>query len=218
MQLLFSKIIIPAVCTLLLSTTYSGASELNKSHFVKKSTEMGVVLVDVNWGRQWGCAKYENAQLESLQFENVSSGDDEHSEYTQIKLESPSRIFVDKRFINYGFIVEPGKYAFTEWVMKVAKSVRDVSYRKAGREQLVNGNEYHGGTFDVGAGEIVYIGNMFLDCYYSPVPWRYYVEGKKNYETQVKQYKSKFEFLKDKKIIYRLLDTKNYGSKYSLPE
>ena len=218
MRLQISKIILPVICSICVCTSNSEAAELKKSNYEKQSNEMGIVLIDVSWGRKWGCAQYENAQLESLQFDNISSDEMGRNEYTQIKLESPYRIFVDKRFINYGFIVEPGKYAFTEWVVKVAKSVRDVSYRKAGREQLVDGKEYHGGTFEVGAGEIVYIGNIFLDCYDSPIPWRYYTEGKENYRTQVKQYKSKFKFLKNKEITYRLLDTKNYGSKYSLPK
>ncbi len=179
MRLQAIKTMTPVVCALCMCMPDSGAAELTQKNFENRSNEMGVVLIDVNWGRQWGCAQYENAQLESLLFENISLNEVEQNEYTQIKLESPSRIFVDKQFINYGFIVEPGKYAFTEWVVKVAKSGRNVGYRKAGREQLVEGNEYHGGTFEVGAGEVIYVGNMFLDCYYSPIPWRYYTEKRK---------------------------------------
>jgi len=218
MQLKFSKMIISTICSLCIFTVYSEAVELKKNDYVKKSNEMGVVLVDVNWGRQWGCGKFENAQLASLKFEQVPLDDEEHDKYSEIKLESPSRLFVKKHFLSHGFMVKPGKYAFTEWSVKVAKSVREVGYFNAGRDKLVDGNNYPGGTFEVGANEIIYIGNIFLDCLQTPIPWRYYTEGKEKFLQHVEQYKTKFGFLKDREITYRLLDTKYFGSSYSLPE
>jgi len=182
-----SKFIYSIVCALFLNAILVQATELKKSDYIKKSNEMGVILIDVNWGRQWNCGGYENAQLESLRFENVSLEGEAHNKYTEIKLESPSRLFVKNHFLNYGFIVKPGKYAFTEWSIKDAKSVQDVGYLKASHDEMVDGEIYHGGTFEVGANEIIYIGNMFLDCLQSPIPWRYYTEGKANFKSHIKQ-------------------------------
>lgn len=178
---------------------------------------MGVVLADVNWGRQWKCGSFENAQLENLKFERIPL-DKKHDKYSQIILESPSRLFVDNKFIGYGFMVKPGRYALTGWSVKAAKSVHDVGYFNASRDQLVKGDDYPGGSFEVGANEIIYIGNIFLDCLQTPMPWRYYTEGKENFHKQAEQYKAKYKFIKDRTITYRLLDTKYFGTPYSLPK
>ncbi|EAU54850.1 hypothetical protein [Mariprofundus ferrooxydans] len=217
MGLRFSKVIVPVVCSLCVSAACSGAAELKKNDYLKKSNEMGVVLLDVNWGRRWGCGSFENAQLASLKFEKVPVGE-QQGKYSKIFLESPSRLFVDNKFLSYGFMVKPGKYAFTGWSVKAARSVRDVGYFRAGRDKLVNGGSYPGGTFEVAANEVIYIGNMFLDCLQTPIPWRYYTEGKDNFLRHEEQYKTKFKFLKGREITYRLLDTRYFGSPYSLRE
>ena len=206
--------------TLALSIAFGSveSAPLNKKSFVAKGGEMGVVLLDVNWGRQWNCAGNENPHLIELRFENVSREFDDNDKYAKIALKTPSRLFVNPEFHNYGFLLRPGTYAFTEWSIKYATSVSNIGYLKAGRNELVDGNEYPGGTFEVAAGEVVYIGNFFLDCYYSPIPWRYYSEGEKNFQSHSDQYKSIFKFLRDKEITYRLLDTDSYGEPYELPE
>ena len=173
---------------------------------------MAVVLVDVNWGRSWGCAGYENAQLVNLTFDHVSPAEKyADDEYSEIKLKTPSRLFVNPDYSNYGFIVRPGVYALTEFTIKVARSVSDVGYIKAGKSELIEGRKYHGGILRVGAGEVVYVGHFDLDCMESPIPWRYYLEGQDAFDEYVADVRKKFRFLKDADFVYRLFFTTNFG-------
>ena len=218
MKLKFSPGLAFIVCLTFFFVADSESAELKKYDYVKHSDEMGVIIVDVNWGRQWGCGKFENAQLERLKFEKFPLDDKGHDKYSEIQLESPSRLFVKNQFHSYGFLVNPGKYAFTEWSVKVAKSTREVGYFNAGRDKLVDGSNYPGGTFEVSANEIVYIGSIFLDCLQTPIPWRYYADGKDAFLRHIEEYKKKYKFIKDREIKFRLLDTKYFGEEYSLPE
>ena len=187
------------------------AAKLKKRNYTSQSTEFGVVLMDVSWARQWSCAGYENAQLTSLYFEKVIPATEANNKFTEIHLKTSSRLSGNPAFISYGFLVEPGTYAFTAWSIKAAKTVSQVGHIKADRGLLVEGTKYLGGTFEVNSDEVVYVGNFFLDCLESPIPWRYYTEGQEGYDKHKKQFKSKYKFLKDKNIIYRLLETKSYG-------
>ena len=205
-------------CALIPAFADAHAAELKNRDYSRLSDDMGVVLLDVNWGRQWNCAGNENAQLVSLRFENISQKPGEHDKYTEISLKTPSRLSVNPVFLNYGFLVEPGTYVFTEWSVKVSKSVNDIVFTRASREALVEGDVYHGGSFTLEAGEAIYIGNFFLDCYQSPIPWRYYSEGKDSFDRHTEEYKDKFKFLQGTEIEFRLLETENFGSSYELPE
>ena len=40
--------------------------------YARERGSQGVVLLSVNWGRQWGCGAFENAQLLSLSFDRLS--------------------------------------------------------------------------------------------------------------------------------------------------
>ena len=201
-------------CGWMVTSLRADAAEVSPRAYEKHRGEMAVVLLDVNWGRYWNCAGYENAQLISLRFENTARAPGDHSKFTQIKLASPSRPSASPQFESYGFLVEPGTYALTEWSVKAAKSVSDVGYLRAGRDELVENDIYLGGTIDVEAGEVVYIGNFYLDCYYSPIPWRYYTEGINAFERHAGEYKARFRFLDNATIKYRLLETDNYGTPY----
>lgn len=194
------------------------AEKLKSRSYKKNKATMGVVLMDANWGRRWGCAGYDNAQLTALQFELI--GNDEVSaddKYASIVVKPKSRLFVNPVFLNYGFLVRPGEYGLTGISIKVARTRSDVFRLVADREKLVSDGVYHGGTFHVDAGEVVYIGNFGLDCLESPILWRYYTEGAENFAGHVEEYKRKYKFLKDSDVVYRLFDTENFGYEYALP-
>ena len=192
--------------------------ELTEKSYEKNKNTMGVVLVAVNWGRQWQCGKYENAQLERLRFERFPDNGEIKDEFSFLELKSPSRIFVDPIYRNLGFIVKPGQYAFTDFSVKVAKSVRDVGYINAKKEDLIKDNlPPEGGTFNISAGEVIYIGHFFLDCYYEPIPWRYYPNGRDNFNEYVTEFRKQYKYLADKEIIFRLFKTKHFGIEYELP-
>ncbi|MDH5694590.1 MAG: hypothetical protein OEZ47_15945 [Gammaproteobacteria bacterium] len=205
---------IVALSLFLLINCNVSAAQLNEKNYTSERESKGVVLVGVNWGRQWNCGKYENAQLRKLVFSLLDSSGTVSND-SIVSLESPDMLNVKAKFLDYGFLVEPGLYAFSEFSVKVAKSVNDVGYIKADSTKLVNGEKV-GGKFEVKAGEIAYIGHFFLDCLGDPIPWRYYPEGKEAFEGYSKSVKKQFSYFKDAKIQFRILDTEMFGSQYTL--
>ncbi len=190
------------------------AVELSDEAYSEQGKTKGTILLAANWGRQWKCGEYENAQLVKLGFTNLSNDKDKSSE--QLILETPSKLLVKPEFLNYGFLVEPGTYAITEFSVKVAKSVSDVGYISADANKLLVNNEPKGGTFNIEAGEVVYIGHFFLDCYKEPIPWRYYPEGKEAFNSYVKSIKNEYPYLEKADIRFRILNTTIFGNPYEL--
>jgi len=188
------------------------AATLDTDNYEEEGKAKGVVLLAVNWGRQWKCGAYENAQLEKLEFQILSNNSE-----TSITLDSPSRLCVKSNFLIYGCLVAPGKYALTEFSVKVAKSTTDVGYFKADKSKLVVDGKPKGGTFDVAAGEVIYIGHFFIDCYKEPIPWRFYPEGREAFNGYVKSIKRELDFLNNANIEFRLFDTTSFGNPYELP-
>jgi len=177
--------------------------ELTEEAYTASAKNSAVILLEINWGRRWGCAGVDNAQLQALTFSQGPGG-------PTLELTTPSRLFVDNRFIPYALIVEPGRYVLTGFDVKVARSMSDVGH-------LV-WNDKDGGSFAVAAGEIVYIGHFGLDCTQEPIPWRYYVEGKDEFERYITGFKERFPFVGDVTVQYALFDTALFGSPYSLPD
>ena len=195
------------------------AAVLNARNYKEYGEDMGVVLLDVNWGRYWGCGQYENAQLINLKFELFPDNGETPDKFSVIDLKTPGRLMVDPVFLNYGFLVKPGQYALTGTSVKVANSepIR-VGEFKGNKDNFIKDGKAEGGTFTVRKGEVVYIGNFFLDCAENPpVPWRYYSEGHENFKKQVTEYKRKYKFLKEEDVIYRLFKTEHFGLDYELP-
>jgi len=192
------------LCATLCLISHPAAAEKLKSKSYKKTgASMGVVIVDANWGRTWGCGGYDNAQLTDMRFELVSPSDKSpDKKHSEIVLEAPSRLFVNEEFLTYGFIVEPGDYALTEFRIKVARSQNEVGYLRAGRSDLVVDDVYNGGLLKVAAGEVVYVGHFGLDCTNSPMPWRYYLQGDDAFDEYVAALRKKFKFLKGVNIDY----------------
>ncbi|MFT5397097.1 MAG: tetratricopeptide (TPR) repeat protein [Gammaproteobacteria bacterium] len=207
------KFLIPLVTVFsLLSLSEAEAAKLKKSDYKKHSDSKSVVLLEVSWARKWNCAGYENAQLTKLLFENISSGNAADKDYEEIRLKTTSRLFANPDFKIYGFLVNPGTYAFTGWSIRASRSMTEGGTISATRDHLVDGSDYHGGTFEVTAGEVIFIGNFFIDCLVSPIPWRFFPVGEEFVNEQFDTYKSKFKFIDNKTIIFRLLETQNFGS------
>ena len=185
------------------------ATELSADAFANQKTTKGVVLIAANWGRQWQCGAYENAQLVNLEFLNLQND-------VKLTLDTPSKLSVKPEFINYGYIVEPGTYAISSFSVKVAKSVTDVGYIKADKNKLITDGVPNGGTFTVKAGEVSYIGHFFIDCYKEPIPWRFYPEGKEAFNSYVNSIKKQYVYLQDADILFNILNTTVFGSSYEL--
>jgi hypothetical protein len=188
----------------------AGPVDLDENTYKK---ELGVIIIQVNWGRTWKCGQFENAQLQALTF-NKSPID--KPEAASLELETHSKLFVDNIFLPYAYVVQPGEYLLTAFDVKVARSTRDIMHIKGTNENLIKEGKSIGGTFNVNPGEIVYIGHFGLDCGAEPFLWRYYIDGRSEFESYIDGFRQKYPFVKNVPVQFRLFSTKMFGNPYAL--
>jgi len=179
--------------------------DLNESNY---KTELGIIIIQVNWGRSWKCGQFENAQLQALTF--LKSPNDE-SEEVSLELSTPSKLFVDNKFLPYAYVVQPGEYFLTAFDIKVVRSMTDVLHINGSKENLIKDGKPIGGTFTVKPGEIVYVGHFGLDCGAEPFLWRYFIDGREQFEKYIAGFREKYPFVKETPVQYRLFSTKMFG-------
>ncbi len=206
-----------------LITSVFAADSATVRAVTKKTYQAGiavnaVVVFDVNWGRHWNCGGYENAELMKLEFDRITGVPKAADAKADFIVDGPSRLTRTLRFLNYAFILPPGEYVLSRVSIKVARSVSEVGYLNAKRSDLIKDGKPEGGTFTVAAGEIVYIGNFYLDCQTGPMLWRYFTEGKEGFQKQVAEYQAKYPFLESERFRYRLFRSKFFGADYELPK
>lgn len=190
--------------------TFVGYDKLTRESYKKSKNEKAVIIYGVNWGRQWGCARFENAQLQNLTFSRIDSASGNFGG-EDIVLNTPAKLFAKNASESYTIIVTPGEYALTGFDIKIAISSSDVRHIKAKNKDLFENGKPAGGTFEAKAGEVVYIGDFGLDCAGDkPIPWRYYIK-KEDFESYVAGFKEKYKFIGDKQVIYRLFQTNKFG-------
>lgn len=176
---------------------------------------LGVLIIQVNWGRAWKCGQFENAQLQALTF---TKSPVDTPKPVSLDLETPSKLLVDNKFLPYAFIIQPGEYFLTAFDVKVARSVSDVAHIKGSKDTLIKDGKPVGGTFTVNPGEIVYVGHFGLDCGAEPFLWRNYIEGRDDFEKYIDGFREKFPFVKHVPVQYRLFSTQLFGNPYTLKD
>ena len=191
---------------------------ITESSYSKSYQGNGTVLLDINWGRWWGCGGYQNAQLIGLVFDKLPMPSLDNEASPALVILSPSRLMVDPVFINHAYSLEPGEYALSSFSIKVAKSITDIGFITANRNHLYKNGHPIGGTFTVNPDETVFIGNFYLDCTYSPTLWRYHSDGKEAFEKQVSEYRASFPYLDFSNVQFRLFETEHFGNEYELPQ
>jgi hypothetical protein len=214
----FASIVMVGVlmsCTTSIRATSGDTTEVTADSYANRGSK-GVVLLDANWGRRWNCGGFENAELRSLSFDRTPPSKSSDDASADLTLEQPPSVLTRSIFVNYALLVEPGKYVLSGFKMKVARSVSDIGYWIAKRSDLIKDGTVQGGTFTINAGETIYIGNFFLDCFQHPQPWRYYTEGAEDFRKHLAQYKDKYPFLDIDHVTYRLFETTKLGEPYSL--
>lgn len=174
-----------------------------------------VVILQVNWGRYWPCADFENAQLQALAFTRLPI---DASNPTALELKTRSKLLVDNQFISYAYVIPAGDYAISSFDIKRARSVSDVTHWMASVTDLIPEGNPKGGQFSAASGEIVYIGSFGLDCAYQPMPWRYYVDGRASFEDRVAKFRKAYPALKDIPVTYRLFSTTQFGEEFVLDD
>ena len=177
--------------------------------------DLAVIIIQMNWGRRWKCGQYENAQLQALTF---TKSPIDSAEPVSIELETPSRLFVDNKFLPYAFVVQPGEYVLTAFDVKIARSRTDVAHIKGSKDNLIKDGKPIGGSFTVNPGEIVYVGHFGLDCSAEPFLWRYYIDGRAEFDRYIAGFREKFPFVKQVPVQYRLFSTRLLGNPFSLED
>lgn len=177
----------------------------------------GLVVLSAIWGRTWKCAQFENGQLRSFGFDRLPSQTMADDAVPQILLEG-SPLYAERQPVNYVMVLDPGEYGLATFTIKVASSVTDVKILGVGRARLFEGRKPIGGTFQVNAGELVYIGHFGLDCYKEPTIWRYYPEGRDGFDSYKKVIKNQYPFLDADNMQFRLFETSVLGRNYVLPQ
>ena len=190
---------------------------LSEQSYRESGSTKGIVILQVNWGRYWKCGPYENAQLQRLAFRRLRE-DVESAPDKDWNLSPTSTLLVKPSFVPYVVLLEPGEYALSGYRFKVAASVSDVRVTDGDSSKLIVNGKPVGGSFTVAAGEAIYIGHFGIDCHGEPTPWRFYVDGKQEFNRYVEGFHKRFPFAKDVPVTYRIFQTEHFGQSYELPQ
>lgn len=176
----------------------------------------GIILLAVRWDRKWACAGYDNAQLRVIAFDKLPTTKTDDAA-PDILLDDAPLIMTKPVFEDYAFEVDPGEYGLSRLEIKVARSSSDVGFFKVPRSKFLSDGKSLGGTFTVGAGEVVYLGHFYLDCYQQPTLWRYYSDGREAFDHYLASLKKIYPALDTGKVVFRLFQTNVFGRDYQLP-
>lgn len=177
--------------------------------------DLGVIIIQMNWGRRWKCGQFENAQLQALTFTKTPI---DGPKPVSLEIETPSKLFVDNKFLPYAYVVQPGEYVLTAFDVKIARSVTDIAHIKGSKDNLIKDGKPVGGSFTVSPGEIVYVGHFGLDCGAEPFLWRYYIDSREEFERYISGFRQKFPFVKSVPVQFRLFSTQALGNPFSLQD
>ena len=206
---------------LLFAALWSGAicaEELTQRKYQAAEGQRGVVLLGVNWGRAWNYCGFENVQLQGLSFDRMPITRTDDSSPSDIRLKGP-KLTAEPVSVTYALLLDPGEYALTGFHIKAAASIKDIGAFRASRSELIKDGVPLAGSFDVAAGEIVYIGNFAPDCPQQnhPVVWRYYLKDVAAFRQYVDKLKGKYPYLDLDATQYRLFKTTTIGNDFELP-
>jgi len=106
------------------SKAFAGYDKLTKRNYEESKNEKAVILYGVNWGRRWGCAGLDNAQLQNLTFSHIDSNLDRED----IALNNPAKLFSENSSESFAIIVNPGEYALIAYDIKIARTSAGASH------------------------------------------------------------------------------------------
>lgn len=202
-----------ACASVLVQHEFAPSAPPDKVQYELYGAEKGIVLIGVNWDRSWNCGGYENAELRSVGFDLLPVHVNDNGPPPDIVLNGSHD---GRGYINFVFLVKPGQYGISYVRIKVAGSMSDVGYFTAYRSSLIKDGNPVGGTFNVAAGEAVYIGHFGLDCAQEPMLWRYYLEDRRSFDDYLTDYRENYPYLKFDDVQYRLFSTREFGYEFSL--
>jgi hypothetical protein len=190
--------------------------DLTERAFNATGVDKGTVLLHVNWGRMWGCGRYENAQLQELRFSKLGVGPDSASASPVVALSPGSTLLARNTFEHYAFVLDAGEYALSGFDVKLARSITDIVHSRGDPGRLIVDGKALGGSFLVAPSEITYIGHFTIDCGGEPILWRNYIDGRDEFDRYVIGFHKRYPFTKDVPVTYRLFATDTFGKPYNL--
>lgn len=208
---------------LLLSACVSGfapsgtarSAPLNAERYKTDKDSKAVVLMAINWARRWNCGGYDNAQLRMLAFDRLPINHPQADAAADLAIEGPPTLLTRPRFSNYALVVEPGEYALSGFDIKLAQSAKEVGHTRANRTHLIKEGKPLAGSFMAKPGQIVYIGNFWIDCTDPRMPWRFYTE-EEAWLSHLSEYQQQYPFLDTGVVVYNLFKTSVIGWPYEL--
>jgi len=187
------------------------SSEVTAESYSQHRSAKGVVLLEVNWGREWSCGGYQNAELRGFGFDRVPSKAKSNDEAADLMLMAGPNLLQRSEFTSYAVLVEPGEYALAGFVIKVAESISKIDYWAANRSDLMKSGKYQGGQFNVAEGETVYIGGFGLNCSRAPQIWRYQTKEGEDFNSYLAALRKKYPFIDLKQVRVRLFQTSKFA-------
>src|SRR5262245_43432556 len=89
-------------------------------------------------------------------------GDDEAADL--VAAAPPALLTGPQTAVHYALLVEPGEYALIFSELNAARSANDIATYRAWRTRLIQDGKPLAGSFNAGAGELVYVGHFALEC------------------------------------------------------
>ena len=187
------------------SATADDAVKLSKRNYQKYSDQRAVLLINVYWTRAWGCHDNNYAQLTNLTFRKIDS--DSHWVKDGARIELKGGGLLSSVAKDYQLMVPPGIYALAGYRMRLSREFLDTVVQNATEEHLTKGGVAIGGQFEVGAGEVVYVGDFYLDCTQEPILWRYYLTPTDGFRDYMDEMAKRHPYLDRDKVIFRLFQS-----------
>jgi hypothetical protein len=208
---MLAAVLISSCASVVVSHRFDATPSVTKSQYDKSSGEMGTVVLAMNSNRYWGCGGYENAELQSMGFDLLPARHTNNDQAPEFVINGSSG---GPDFMVYSSMLAPGTYALSYIKIKVARSMSEVAYLTAERSSLIQNHLPVAGTFNVQAGEVVYIGHFGLDCVNQPMLWRFYKEDKQSFKEFQDALNVYIPYLDD--ATFRLFETSHFGYDFSL--
>jgi|CXWL01.1.fsa_nt_gi hypothetical protein len=176
--------------------------------FLQHKGTKGLVLLSVNWNSRASCGGFEDARLASFSFDLGADarGDDAAGDLVVDGARAGT--------VDYVHSAAPGRYALSGFDIRVSKAERDSGGFKARRSRLIANGIPAGGSFEVRAGEMVYVGHFSVECRKQPTLWRTFPDGPAEFQEYLGRIKSRFPALETGKVQFRPMMTAQFGPHY----
>lgn len=216
------KKLLYAVCVALFARFAAGevatpVNELDPGGISLALQSKAIVIVAVNWDKKSTCPGYRSVGLTGLGFDRLRTPAPAADAPVDLLLHGSSSLFTDRGFESLAFVVEPGAYALSSYDIKYARSWLISAVASRRRNWLIRDGKAFAGSFEVRAGETIYLGHFSVNCEGEGqvlIPWRTYPVDEAAFMEYLGGLKSAFPALGTSRVQLRLFRTRRYGEDY----